>query len=119
MIFLISSNSVPTIIPTSALACGFCLRQSRYYLVVPKQKCTAASCELRTYWDIEGAGGGPTDGGGMSPPRGQPCGFLQVEVEVRRNAAGGFDEISWDTAITEIAAKLNTLRETGSDQSFG
>ena len=32
---------------------------------------------------------------------------------------GGFDEISWDVAIAEIAAKLNALRSEGHDQSFG
>jgi anaerobic selenocysteine-containing dehydrogenase len=44
---------------------------------------------------------------------------LRLTSPLRRNAAGGFDEIDWDTAITEIAAKLNALRAGGSDQSFG
>jgi anaerobic selenocysteine-containing dehydrogenase len=44
---------------------------------------------------------------------------LRLTSPLRRNAAGGFDKIDWDTAITEIAAKLNTLRAGGSDQSFG
>jgi anaerobic selenocysteine-containing dehydrogenase len=44
---------------------------------------------------------------------------LRLTSPLRRNASGGFDEISWDVAIAEIAAKLNQLRETGSDQAFG
>jgi anaerobic selenocysteine-containing dehydrogenase len=44
---------------------------------------------------------------------------LRLKKPLRRNAEGGFDEIEWDTAFTEIAAKLNHLRATGSDQSFG
>jgi anaerobic selenocysteine-containing dehydrogenase len=44
---------------------------------------------------------------------------LRLTSPLRRNAQGGFDEISWDVAIAEIAAKLIALRETGSSQAFG
>lgn len=44
---------------------------------------------------------------------------LRLTSPLRRNATGGFDEISWDVAITEIAAKLNAIRETGGKQAFG
>ena len=44
---------------------------------------------------------------------------LRLTSPLRRNAQGGFDEISWDVAIAEIAAKLNALRSEGHDQSFG
>lgn len=44
---------------------------------------------------------------------------LRLTSPLRRNAAGGFDEISWDVAIAEIAEKLNALRAEGHDQSFG
>ena len=44
---------------------------------------------------------------------------LRLTSPLRRNAAGGVDEISWDVAISEIAAKLNHIRETGASQSFG
>lgn len=44
---------------------------------------------------------------------------LRLTRPLRRNANGGFDEIEWDVAISEIAAKLNTLRETASPQSLG
>ena len=44
---------------------------------------------------------------------------LRLTSPLRRNKAGGFDEISWDIAIAEIAAKLNAVRETGGAQAFG
>ena len=44
---------------------------------------------------------------------------LRLTKPLRRNAAGGFDEISWDVAIAEIAQKLNDLRATGDVYGFG
>ena len=38
---------------------------------------------------------------------------------LRKNDSGGFDEISWDTAITEIAEKLSAVKNTyGGDRIF-
>lgn len=38
---------------------------------------------------------------------------------LRKNNSGGFDEISWDTAISEIAEKLSAVRDThGGDKIF-
>lgn len=38
---------------------------------------------------------------------------------LRKNAQGGFDQISWDTAISEIAGKLTAIRdEHGGDKIF-
>ena len=38
---------------------------------------------------------------------------------MKRNAEGGYDEIDWDTAISEIAAKLGAIRdEHGGDKIF-
>lgn len=44
---------------------------------------------------------------------------LRLTSPLRRNADGGFDEISWDVAISEIAAKLNAIREVSGAQAFG
>lgn len=44
---------------------------------------------------------------------------LRLTKPLRRNAAGGFDEIAWDVAISEIAEKLNHIRATTGRQSFG
>ncbi len=44
---------------------------------------------------------------------------LRLTSPLRRNAKGGFDEISWDVALAEIAAKLKVLRHESGDQSFG
>lgn len=44
---------------------------------------------------------------------------LRLTSPLRRNAQGEFEAISWDVAITEIAAKLNAIRETSGKQSFG
>ena len=44
---------------------------------------------------------------------------LRLTSPLRRNAAGGFDEISWDVAIAEIAEKLGHVRETYGKQAFG
>ena len=44
---------------------------------------------------------------------------LRLTKPLRRNAAGGFDEIEWDVAIAEIADKLNHLRATGDGYGFG
>src|SRR5687767_3475321 len=43
---------------------------------------------------------------------------LRLTSPLRRNAAGDFEEIAWDVAIAEIAAKLNAIRETGGRQAF-
>ncbi len=44
---------------------------------------------------------------------------LRLTSPLRRNAAGGFDEITWDVAIAEIAGKLNVVRETCGAQTLG
>ncbi len=44
---------------------------------------------------------------------------LRLTSPLRRNATGGFEAISWDTAITEIAQKLQAVRATGGAQAFG
>ncbi len=48
--------------------------------------------------------------------------YLQMGDRVlhplRRNESGGFDEISWDTAIEEIAAKLTAIRDEHGGQSI-
>lgn len=44
---------------------------------------------------------------------------LRLTSPLRRNETGGFDEIGWDVAIAEIAAKLNAVRDTGRAQAFG
>ena len=44
---------------------------------------------------------------------------LRLTKPLRRNAQGGFDEIGWDVAFSEIAAKLNHLRATGEGYGFG
>ena len=44
---------------------------------------------------------------------------LRLTSPLRRNEAGGFDEISWEVAIREIATKLNAIREVGGSQAFG
>ena len=44
---------------------------------------------------------------------------LRLTKPLRRNAAGGFDEITWDLAILEIADKLSQLRKTSGGHGFG
>ena len=44
---------------------------------------------------------------------------LRLTSPLRRNAAGEFEEISWDVAISEIASKLNDVRASGATQAFG
>jgi anaerobic selenocysteine-containing dehydrogenase len=43
----------------------------------------------------------------------------RVEHPLRRRADGGFEEVSWDTAISEIAAKLAEIRERHSPRAIG
>jgi anaerobic selenocysteine-containing dehydrogenase len=43
----------------------------------------------------------------------------RIEHPLRRRADGGFEEISWDTAIGEIAAKLGEIRERHSPRAIG
>ena len=43
----------------------------------------------------------------------------RLEHPMRRRAGGGFDRITWDEAIAEIAAKLNHIRATHSPRSIG
>lgn len=44
---------------------------------------------------------------------------LRLTSPLKRNAAGGFDEIGWDQAIGEIAEKLNHIRASYGVQAFG
>jgi anaerobic selenocysteine-containing dehydrogenase len=44
---------------------------------------------------------------------------LRLTSPLRRNAKGEYEEITWDVAISEIAAKLNAVRELGHTQAFG
>ena len=42
----------------------------------------------------------------------------RITTPLRRRADGGFDPIDWDTAITEIAAKLNAIRAAHGGDAF-
>ena len=42
----------------------------------------------------------------------------RITTPLRRRAYGGFDPIDWDTAITEIAAKLNAIRAAHGGDAF-
>ncbi len=43
----------------------------------------------------------------------------RVQHPMRRRADGSFEEVSWDTAISEIAAKLSSLRQEHGPRSIG
>lgn len=43
----------------------------------------------------------------------------RVEHPLRRRADGSFERIDWNTAITEIAARLSAIRETHGPRSIG
>src|SRR5215470_4880257 len=43
----------------------------------------------------------------------------RLTTPLRRRADGTHEPISWETAFTEIAAKLNALRETHGSDAFG
>ncbi len=43
----------------------------------------------------------------------------RLEHPLRRRPDGSFERISWDTAISEIAAKLNAIREKHSPRAIG
>ena len=42
----------------------------------------------------------------------------RLATPLRRRADGGFDEIDWETALTEIAQRLNALRKAPGGQAF-
>ncbi len=44
---------------------------------------------------------------------------LRLTSPLRRRDDGSFEALSWDVAITEIAAKLHMVRDTGGAQAFG
>ena len=45
-------------------------------------------------------------------------GRSRVTTPLRRKADGAFEEISWDTAIAEIAAKAKTIRDAHGGDAF-
>lgn len=69
---------------------------------------------------IEGLKGHPVNDGGICPLGLSGAQLLYSPTRVRtplKKVDGAWREISWDTAIQEIAAKLKDLREKGQPQS--